>query len=722
MADLAFPARPTRVLMCVHSAQRGGAQLVALGQARALRHEYELVVAVGAGPLRAAFADGATAVARGPTSLPIWGASLGRWALQIGRAVPDALRFAALVRRRRVGVVVVNSTVLVAPVIGARLAGVPVIVHAQEAPTSAAARRLFRVHGALADTVVAISPWIAQAFDGARANVVVNPVGIPIPRDPAPREASASDPVRLVVVGTLDRRKRQDLAVAAVRALRDEGLAAELTVVGLEADPTYAAEVRARARELGVSPQVRFTGPTSDVASALLNADALLLPAGEVTPLVLMEAMALRTPVVAARMGSIPDVVSDQVSGLLVAPEDPAALAAAVLRLRREDGLAQRIAEGGRRRVEEHFDEARSHSRLSAEIRRLATARAPKTGLRRRLGAPWRRTVAAILRWRLRMSPAGVAGALVYHRAARTPPSREQIVPAITVAALERHLRHLRRSYELVPASRLHRAMLARRRGRRIPIAVTFDDDLASHLDVAAPLLRRLACPATFFLTGAGLDGSHAFWWQRLQAMADRGLDPRPAARAAGLSAPARQPLADLAADVERLPGEARGALDRALSELIGDDPPAYRLTRSQVQALVEAGFELGFHTRDHRPLPELTDEELEQSLDQGRAALETVAGHPLTTIAYPHGRADERVAAAARAAGYTTGFTGPGRPITARSDRLLLGRAELLLEDPAAFELALASELWAARQPVGRGPDEVGTGTPAAHADGAQR
>lgn len=149
----AAPRRPTRVLMAVHSAQRGGAQLVALRQARALRSEYDLVVSVGGGPLRAAFTEVATAVVRRPTSLPIWGASHRRWALQIGRAVPDAVRFAGLVLRHQIHVVVVNSTVLVAPVLGSRLARVPVIVHAQEAPTSAAATRLFRVHGALADTV-----------------------------------------------------------------------------------------------------------------------------------------------------------------------------------------------------------------------------------------------------------------------------------------------------------------------------------------------------------------------------------------------------------------------------------------------------------------------------------------------------------------------------------------------------------------------------------------
>ena len=117
---------------------------MALGQARALRDECELVIAVGPGPLRADFAE-APAV-WGPVNLPIWGASYRRWALQIGRSVPDALRCTWLVWRHRIDVVVVNSTVLVAPVVGARLAGVPVIVHVQEAPKSAA--RAVPVQGA----------------------------------------------------------------------------------------------------------------------------------------------------------------------------------------------------------------------------------------------------------------------------------------------------------------------------------------------------------------------------------------------------------------------------------------------------------------------------------------------------------------------------------------------------------------------------------------------
>ena len=117
----------------------------------------------------------------------------------------------------------VNSTVLIAPVLGARLAGVPVIVHAQEAPKSIAARRLFRFHGAMASTVVAISPWIERAFTGARARVLANPVGIPVPRDPGPRTLFAERRLRLIMVGTIDRHKRPTVAIEAIELLRARG-------------------------------------------------------------------------------------------------------------------------------------------------------------------------------------------------------------------------------------------------------------------------------------------------------------------------------------------------------------------------------------------------------------------------------------------------------------------------------------------------------------------
>jgi glycosyltransferase involved in cell wall biosynthesis len=376
---MASRGRP-RLLLVVHSARLGGAQSVALTQARALERDHDLTIAIGRGPLRDGFSRLGDLV-RGPTRLPIWGASTTRWCLELGRVLPDALRLAWIARQRGIDVIIANSTVLVAPVIAARIARLPVVVQAQEAPKSRAVRRLFRFHGAFADTVIAISPWIAGAFEGARARVLHSPVGIPLP-EWSPRGSRRSEQLRLVVVGSIDRHKRQDLAISALAALRRAGVEARLDLVGAESDPAYVEELRALIRRLGVESGVRFAGPSSEVPGWLASADALLLPAGEVTPLVLMESMALGTPVVAARMGSIEDVVGD--GGLLVDPEDADAIARAVLRLQSEPDLPSSLSAAGRRRAETRFDAAHSQERLDAELRRLVSAHhRPAVGLSR---------------------------------------------------------------------------------------------------------------------------------------------------------------------------------------------------------------------------------------------------------------------------------------------------------------------------------------------------
>lgn len=364
-----------RVLFAVHSAKLAGAQIVALGQAEHLAESHELVIPIGQGPLRPRF-EPLGELIRQPVQLPIWGASPARWALQIGRTLFDAVRLAGVIRRERLEAVVVNSTVLVAPVLAARLARVPSIVYAQEAPKSREARALFRVHGALATTVVAISPWIASAFEGSRAHVVQTPVGIPLKPRVNREPVCRARPVQLLVVGMLDRHKRQDLAIAALGRLAEREVDAVLTLLGQDTGDSYSSELRDLAERLGVADRVVFEGPTEDVPSYLLRSDVLLVPAGEVTPLVLMEAMAYGTPVIAARMGSIPDVTLDGESGLLVEPDDADGFAGAIQSLATDPARADRLAAAGRERVESHFDQAASHRRLESELARL-TAAAP---------------------------------------------------------------------------------------------------------------------------------------------------------------------------------------------------------------------------------------------------------------------------------------------------------------------------------------------------------
>jgi peptidoglycan/xylan/chitin deacetylase (PgdA/CDA1 family) len=298
-------------------------------------------------------------------------------------------------------------------------------------------------------------------------------------------------------------------------------------------------------------------------------------------------------------------------------------------------------------------------------------------GARSRLIAPYVRTRLG----RLSTKRSGLA--LVYHRVGDPPGDpRYELVPALGTRAFERQLHYLRRAYRIVPLSRLLESALERRAGERFPLAITFDDDLRSHVDVVRPMLQRAGLPATFFLCGTFLDGGHSFWWEDLQVIADR-REPSPLQlrslpdldlTAVGRRVPnAIHQAAEL---IERLPALQHDAVAAELRMLAGR--PAPRLTASDVETLVAAGFDVGFHTRRHYLLTTLSDAELGSALTDGREALEAIVGRRLRMIAYPHGKANERVADAARSAGYEFAFTALPARVAPTTDAFMIGRMEL--------------------------------------------
>ena len=215
--------------------------------------------------------------------------------------------------------------------------------------------------------------------------------------------------------------------------------------------------------------------------------------------------------------------------------------------------------------------------------------------------------------------------------------------------------RFSRRRYRVVPASEVLGEARACRRGAPIPIALTFDDDLYSHLDVIAPILLRRGFPATFFV-GPPLPPGAAFWWEDLQALADEvrlpsHLDslPRDGPDARGTTRAARDPR-PRPGDRVSASGPAATPSQPSSHALAGMNTRR-RLDAEAMVSLVEAGFELGFHTRHHYLLTTLDDERLTRELTDGRGILETIAKSPIAVMAYPHGKADTRVAQAARAA-----------------------------------------------------------------------
>ncbi len=286
--------------------------------------------------------------------------------------------------------------------------------------------------------------------------------------------------------------------------------------------------------------------------------------------------------------------------------------------------------------------------------------------------------------------------ALVYHRIDRRrgDPGRE-LVPAHSLELFEAQLAHLRDRYRLVAASDLLAAATSRQRGARFPLAVTFDDDLPSHLRLAIPALQRIGVPATFFVSGASLERPFTFWWERLQSAVDRGLPVEPLLAEADIGSESpRENIHKLALDVQTLPADRKAAVAAGLLELLGDEPPEAGMRRDEMKALASAGFEVGFHTRHHHYLPLLEDDALDVALTEGRDELEGILGRRLTLIAYPHGGADRRIAAAARAAGYRLGFTTHKSRVEPGSDPHLLPRVEPSFGPLPEFERQVARAL----------------------------
>jgi peptidoglycan/xylan/chitin deacetylase (PgdA/CDA1 family) len=302
---------------------------------------------------------------------------------------------------------------------------------------------------------------------------------------------------------------------------------------------------------------------------------------------------------------------------------------------------------------------------------------------------------ARIAEERARRSARAAGIALVYHRIDVRPGARAlELAPAVGRAAFRAELEYLQRRYDVVAPSELHRAAGARRRGNRIPVGLTFDDDTRSHVDEALPALDASGVTAAFFVGGWSLHGDRRPWWERLQLAVDHGrLGPGDGLDEHDVAAALRREpgaLKRLGGAVEALDPEQRRSLERRLAHTTIDLPKDTGLDRSDL-AMLATRHEVGFHTRLHDRLSPLDDAELARALTDGRDVLAEAIGRAIDTIAYPHGDADGRVGAAARAAGYTLGFVGRNRALTADDDPLLLPRLDPSHESLGVFALTLA-------------------------------
>lgn len=393
------PLAGRRILVVLHLADSGGPHQHMRPWLEAVAREASLEVVVPAdGRVRRLYEPlGATTVlAYEPLVFPCGLLHAARLAASFVREVRT---FRGHIRATRPDVVVVVTTVLPAGLVAARMSRTPAVVYALElfdkryvrsALRTGAGRALATLTGTLATAIVCCSHAVADQFGGRvrRRNALTTIyAGLDADRFRGDRRAarrvygvSAADPC-LAVIGNIARGRGQDLVIRALPLLRERFPDVHCLVAGVALERPLDLEFRGQlgrlARELGVADAVTFTGFVDPVADVYAAADIVINPARFNEPFgrVAIEALAAGRPVVATRVGAIPEVLRDGEDALLVEPDDPYAIASAVTSLWADEDLRRQLVAAGRTRVANEFRERDSVDRFVGVLGRILAHR-----------------------------------------------------------------------------------------------------------------------------------------------------------------------------------------------------------------------------------------------------------------------------------------------------------------------------------------------------------
>lgn len=230
--------------------------------------------------------------------------------------------------------------------------------------------RVRRLLGGAA-AVTAPSRYLFEEMRTYRPDLVHLPNGLALGSFPFVARASVAP--RLVWVRAFHDVYNPSLAVRVLARVASERPDARLAMLGRDKDGSLG-RVRALARELGVADRLELPGPVphGDVPRWLADADVFLNTTNvDNTPVSVLEAQAAGLAVVSTNVGGLPYLLEDGVDALLVAPDDAAAMARAVLRVVSEPGLAASLAARGREKAE-RFDWARVLPEWDALLTRVA--------------------------------------------------------------------------------------------------------------------------------------------------------------------------------------------------------------------------------------------------------------------------------------------------------------------------------------------------------------
>jgi peptidoglycan/xylan/chitin deacetylase (PgdA/CDA1 family) len=263
-----------------------------------------------------------------------------------------------------------------------------------------------------------------------------------------------------------------------------------------------------------------------------------------------------------------------------------------------------------------------------------------------------------------RLAPAGERGRLIVLAYHRVLPVADPLLPGLIDArGFEAHMAMLADAFNVLPlgeaCQRLSRGSLPAR-----AVCITFDDGYADNEEVALPILRRCALPATFFVATMFSRGGVMFNDRVIEALRhaapgrhDLSILGLPSVELNGSESRAQAVDTLLPALMHR-PFLERAALVEELAiTLQAPQPAKLMMTPEQIEKLHRQGMEIGAHTVRHPILAAIPEDEARSEIIESKRNLEEITGAPVTLFAYPNGRPgrdyDERHVRLVREAGF---------------------------------------------------------------------
>jgi len=242
-------------------------------------------------------------------------------------------------------------------------------------------RLAYRLLAGLPDAVFAVSEQVRRhtiEVDGinpAQVRTIYNGLDLS-DWERVPGTTKTSGKLHVTTAGNIRRVKGHDIFIQAAGAIVPHFPNVSFSIAGDVLEPGYYAELQALVDGLQLTEHFRFAGGVNDLRQHLSDADIFVLPSrSEGFSNAIIEAMAASLPVVATDTGGNSEAVKDGVSGILVPPDDPAALAAAILQLLSNPSLAKDMGTAGRAIAAENFADKAMMQRITGVYENLLSDR-----------------------------------------------------------------------------------------------------------------------------------------------------------------------------------------------------------------------------------------------------------------------------------------------------------------------------------------------------------